>query len=136
MLATLLSVCSSELAKLIMAKHSTVVILVFLLDISIVSPTMAYICNNDAGSPLDAFEEHGCSCGTTQEAISSIVYSTYTEAFSGCHEDDSADGDLTIECAFLQEEALSLKAILNRTLLSDIPVVTNGAQIYSNIRCL
>ena len=120
-----------------MAKHSTVVILVFLLDISLVSPTMAYICNNNASSPLDAFEEHGCSCGTNQAAISyQIVYSTYTEAFSGCHEDDSADGDLTIECEFLQEEALSLKAILNRTLLSDIPIVTNGAQIYSNIRCL
>ena len=122
---------------LIIAKHSTVAILVFLLDVSLVSPSMGYICCNDISSPPDTFEEHGCFCGTTQTDYNySLVYYKYSEAFSGCHEDDSNDGDLTIECAFLKEEASSLKAKLNRTLLSEIPVVTNGAQIYSKIRCL
>ena len=123
---------------LIMAKNSTVAILVFLLDVSLVSPSMGYICSNDASSPPDTFEEHGCFCGTSQTSYSyPIMFDEYSEAFSGCHEDYySDDGDLTIECAFLQEEALSLKAILNRTILSEIPVVTNGVQIYNNIRCL
>ena len=136
-LVTLLSVYSNPLAMLIMAKHSIVSILVFLLDISLVSPSMGYICSNDASSPPDTFEEHGCLCGTNQTSFSyPSVFHTYPEAFSSCHEDDSDDGDLTIECAFIQEEALLLKEILNRTLLSEIPVVTNGAQIYRRIRCL
>ena len=122
---------------LIMAKHSTVAILVFLLDINLVSPSMAYICDNDASSPPDAFEEHGCLCGTNQISYTyPVVHDEYSEAFSGCHEDDSDGGNLTIECGFIQEQALSLKTILTRTLLSEIPVVTNGVQIYSNIRCL
>ena len=122
---------------MIMAKYSTVAILVFLLEISLVLPSVAYICNNDTSSPPNTFEEHGCFCGTGQSSFSyPVLFDRYHEAFSGCHEDNSADGDLTIECAFLQEEALSLKAILNRTLLSEIPIVTNGAQIYSKIRCL
>ena len=122
---------------MIMAKYSTVAILVFLLEISLVLPSIAYICNNDTSSSPNTFEEQGCFCGTNQSSCSyPSVFYKYSEAFSGCHEDDSNDGDLTIECAFLQEEALLLKAILNRTLLSEIPVVTNGAQIYSNIRCL
>ena len=139
---TLLSVYSNPLAMLIMAKHSTVAILVFLLDVSLlslVSPSMGYICSNDTSAPPDTFEEHGCFCGTSQTSYSypSLVIDKYREAFSGCHEDHySDDGDLTIECAFKQEEALLLKAILNRTLLSEIPVVTNGAQIYRRIRCL
>ena len=122
---------------LIMAKHLTVAILVFLLDVSLVSPSMAYICDDDTSSPPDTFEEHGCFCGTNQTAYNYPgLYDEYHEAFNGCHGDDSDDGDLTIECAFIQEEALLLKAILNRTLLSEIPVVTNGAQIYRRIRCL
>ena len=122
---------------LIMAKNSTVAILVFLLDVSLVSPSMGYICSNDPSSPPDPFEEHGCFCGTNQTSYSySPLSYTYGEAFSGCHEDDSDDGDTTIECAFIQDEALLLKAILNRTLLSEIPVVRNGAQIYRRIRCL
>ena len=99
---------------------------------------MGYICSNDTSAPPDTFEEHGCFCGTIQTSYSyPPVFDKYSEAFSGCHEDHySDDGDLTIECAFIQEEALLLKAILNRALLSEIPVVTNGAQIYSKIRCL
>ena len=136
-LATLLAVCSNTLAILIMAKHSTVAILMFLLDINLVSPSMAYICASDTSSPSDTFEEHGCFCGSSQIGYSyPLLFNTYHEAFSDCHEDYSDDGDLTIECAFIQKEALSLKAILNRTSLSEIPVVTNGEQIYSNIRCL
>ena len=123
---------------LIMAKYSTVAILVFLLDVSLVSPSMGYICSNDISSPPDTFEEHGCFCGTNQIAAFnySSVIDEYSEAFSSCHEDDRDDDDLTIECAFKQEEALLLKTMLNRTLLSEIPVVTNGAQIYRRIRCL
>ena len=117
---------------LIMAKHSTVAILVFLLDFSLVSPSMGYICSNDTSAPPDTFEEHGCFCGTSQTSYSyPSVHYKYAETFSGCQEDHYSDdgeddGDLTIECAFKQEEALLLKAILNRILLSEIPVVTNG----------
>ena len=122
---------------MIMAKHSIVAILVFLLHVSLVSPSMAYICSNDSSSPPDSFEEHGCFCGTNQTSYSyPPLHDTYHEAFSDCHEDDSDDGDITVECAFIQEKASLLKAILNRTLLSEIPVVRNGAQIYSKIRCL
>ena len=133
---TLVSVYSNPLAMLIMAKHSTVAILVFLLDVSLVSPSMGYICSNDASSPPDDFEEHGCFCGTNQTSYTySAVYDEYFEAFEDCHEDDSDDGDLTIECGFLRNQALVLKSILNRTILSEIPVVANGTP-YSRIRCL
>ena len=101
------------------------------------SPATAYICNDDTSLPSDAFEDHGCFCGTSQTANNySVLFDTYIEAFAGCHEGPNDDDDLTIECAFLRQEALSLKAILNRTLLSEIPVIPNGAQIYSKIRCL
>ena len=110
--------------------------ILFLLSMGL-SPVMAYICNDDASLPSDAFEDHGCLCGTEQAAYTySHLFVIYGEAFEGCHESPDDDGDLTIECAFLQDEAQSLNAALNRTLLSEIPVVTNGAQIYSKIRCL
>ena len=108
--------------------------ILLLLGISL-SPAVAYICSNNASSPPDPFEEHGCYCGTEEVAFSySHLFTVYTEAFEGCHEGD--DNDITIECAFIREKASSLKEKLNRTRLSEIPVVTNGAQIYSKIRCL
>ena len=108
--------------------------ILLLLGISL-SPAVAYICSNNASSPPDPFEEHGCYCGTEEAAFSySPLFNVYNEAFAGCHEGD--DNDITIECAFIREEASSLKENLNRTRLSEIPVVTNGAQIYSKIRCL
>ena len=104
----------------------------FLLSVGL-SPAMAYICNDDTSLPSDAFEDHGCFCGTEQVAYNyRRLFDKYNEAFAGCHEDD---GDaVTIECAFLQNEALPPN--LNRTSLSRIPVVTNGALIYSKISCL
>ena len=108
--------------------------ILLLLGISL-SPAVAYICSNNASSPPDPFEEHGCYCGTEEVAFSySLLFDVYNEAFEGCHEGN--DNDITIECAFIREEASSLKENLNRTRLSEIPVVTNGAQIYSKIRCL
>ena len=110
--------------------------ILFLLIFSL-SLALAYICDNDSSSPPDGFEEHGCLCGTNQTAyVYPLLFDEYNEAFRGCHEDDSDNGDLTIECGFRQHEALLLKAILNRTSLSEIPEVRNGEQIYSNIRCL
>ena len=107
--------------------------ILLLLGISL-SPAVAYICSNNASSPPDPFEEHGCYCGTEVAAFSYChLFTVYNEAFAGCHE---GDNDITIECAFIREEASSLKEKLNRTRLSEIPVVTNGAQIYSKIRCL
>ena len=111
--------------------------IVFLLSMGLSPPAMAYICNDDVSLPSDAFEDHGCSCGTEQTAKSGTdLFVIYGEAFAGCHESSDDDGDLTIECAFAQNQAQSLNRVLNRTLLSEIPVVTNGAQIYSSIRCL
>ena len=113
--------------------ESNAAILVFLLGISL-SPAMAHICNNNASSPPDPFEEHGCSCGTETAANSgTTLFHVYNEAFSGCHE---GEDDITIECAFIQGEESLLRERLNKTLLSEIPVATNGAQIYSEIRCL
>ena len=110
--------------------------ILLLLGISL-SPAVAYICSNNASSPPDPFEEHGCYCGTEEAAFSySHLFYVYDEAFEGCHEGPGDDNDITIECAFIREEASSLKEKLNRTSLSEIPVVTNGAQIYSKIRCL
>ena len=110
--------------------------ILLLLGISL-SPAVAYICSNNASSPPDPFEEHGCYCGTEEAAFSySCLFNVYNEAFAGCHEGLGEDNDITIECAFIREEASSLKEKLNRTRLSEIPVVTNGAQIYSKIRCL
>ena len=110
--------------------------ILFLLSMGLSSAT-AYICNDDTSLLYDGFEDHGCFCGTNQTANSyPVLFDTYMEAFKGCHEGPNDDDDLTIECAFLRQEALPLKAILNRTLLSEIPVITNGAQIYSKIRCL
>ena len=110
--------------------------ILLLLGISL-SPAVAYICSNNASSPPDPFEEHGCYCGTEEATFSySHLFSVYNEAFAGCHEGPDDDNDITIECAFIREEASSLKEKLNRTRLSEIPVVTNGAQIYSKIRCL
>ena len=109
--------------------------ILFLLSVGL-SPAIAYICDNDLSSPPDVFEEHGCFCGTNLTSYRyPLASDTFGDAFSGCHEDDSDDGDITIECAFVQEEAWVVKAILNRTILSEIPVVTNGTP-YSNIRCL
>ena len=100
------------------------------------SPVVAYICNDDVSLPSDAFEDHGCFCDTGQAAYKySRLFHEYNEAFAGCHERDDEPGT-TIECAFLQDEAMRLNATLNRTLLSEIPVVTNGIQIYSRIKCL
>ena len=110
--------------------------ILFLLSMGL-SPATAYICNDDTSLPSDAFEDHGCFCGTSQIANSySVLFDTYIEAFAGCHEGQNGDDDLTIECAFSQQDALLLKSILNRTSLSEILVITNGAQIYSKIRCL
>ena len=109
--------------------------ILFILSMGL-SPAKAYICNDDTSLPSDDFEDHGCFCGTEQAAHNyPELFSKYSEAFDGCHEGPDVD-DLTIECAFLQSETFLLKAILNRTALSDIPVITNGAQIYSKIRCL
>ena len=110
--------------------------ILFILSVGL-SPATAYICNDDTNLPSDVFEDHGCFCGTEQAARSyPELFSKYSKAFDGCHEGPDDTDDLTIECAFLQGEAFLLKAMLNRTSLSDIPVVTNGAQIYSKIRCL
>lgn len=110
--------------------------ILFLLSMGL-SPALAYICNDDTSLPADAFEDHGCVCGTEQVAYNYIrLFEKYREAFAGCHEGTEVDDDVTIECAFLQDEAQPLKAILNRTSLSEIPVVTNGVQIYSKITCL
>ena len=38
-------------------------------DIGLVSTAMAYTCGNNASSPPDSFEEHGCLCGTDQTAF-------------------------------------------------------------------
>ena len=114
--------------------------ILFLLSIVSLSPAKAYICDNDARSPSDAFEEHGCFCGTSRTTIHfPRLFAAYREAFEGCHEGVGSDRDLvdrTIECAFLQHQALWLNLSMNRTSLSEIPVVPNGAQIYSEIRCL
>jgi len=100
-----------------------------------VSTSMAYICSNDQSSPRDEFEEHGCNCGTNTTAHAyDRLYSTYFDAFDQCHED--LDDDTSIECAFIKESALTIKSRLNRTALSRIPVVNNGAQIYNKITCL
>ena len=110
--------------------------ILLLLGISL-SPALAYICSNNTSSPPDPFEEHGCYCGTEEAASSySHLFSVYNEAFEGCQKGPGDNNDITIECAFIREEASSLKERLNRTRLSEIPVVTNGAQIYSKIRCL
>ena len=109
--------------------------ILFLLSVGL-SLALAYICDNDASSPPDDFEEHGCFCGTTNISYTyPVVLDMHREAFEGCHEDESDDGDLTIECGFLQAEAFALKSILNRTILSEIPVVANGTP-YSRIKCL
>ena len=114
--------------------------ILFLLGIVILSPATAYICDDDTSSPSDAFEEHGCFCGTSQTTFRfKQLFFEYREAFEGCHEGVGSDGklvDRTIECAFLQHQALWLNLSMNRTSLSEIPVVPNGAQIYSEIRCL
>ena len=114
--------------------------ILFLLSMGL-SPATAYVCNDDTSLPSDAFEDHGCLCGTNHTANLAVsshlaLYDTYIEAFAGCHEGENDDDDLTIECAFSRHDALSLKSILNRTSLSEIPVIPNGAQIYSKIRCL
>ena len=114
-----------------MAKRLPVLLL---LSISL-SPAMAYICSDDDSSDPDLFEEHGCSCGTETAAHSGThLFHAYHEAFGGCYE--GPGDDFTIECAFIQGDASLLRERLNRTLLSEIPVATNGAQIYSKIKCL
>ena len=123
------------------ATISTVVIMMANLKLSsllllmavCLSPSMAYICSDDPDSPPDAFEEHGCYCGTTEVAHTEL-FDRYREAFEGCHE--SVDVDMTIECAFIQTQAAYYYRILNRTVLTEIPVTPNGAQIYSRVRCL
>ena len=105
-----------------------------LLSISL-SPAMAYICSDDDSSSPDSFEEHGCSCGTHTAANSgTTLFHVYNDAFRGCHE--GIGDDFTIECAFIEGEESLLRERLNRTSLSEIPVVTNGAQIYNEIKCL
>ena len=83
--------------------------ILLLLGISL-SPAVAYICSNNASSPPDPFEEHGCYCGTEEAAFSySHLFTLYNEAFAGCFEGPGDDNDITIECAFIREEASSLK---------------------------
>ena len=110
-------------------------VIFLLLGISL-SPAMAYICSDDDSLYPDPFEEHGCLCGTETAANSvTRLFDEYNDAFDGCHE--GPNKDFTIECAFIQGEELLLRERLNRTsALSEIPVVTNGTQIYSGIRCL
>ena len=114
-----------------MAKRLPVLLL---LGISL-SPAMAHVCSDDDSSPPDPFEEHGCSCGTQAAANSgTVLFHVYNDAFSGCHE--GPGDDFTIECGFIEEDRLLLRERLNRTSLSEIPVVANGAQIYNEIKCL
>lgn len=109
--------------------------ILFLLSIVSLSPATAYICDDDTSSPSDAFEEHGCFCGTSRTTFHfPRLYDSYQDAFHDCHEGGFVD--TIIECAFLQHQALWLNLSLNRTSLPEIPVVPNGAQIYSEIRCL
>ena len=106
--------------------------LLLLIEVGLL-PTMAYICSNDPNSPRDSFEEHGCYCGTAKVARTELR-DRYYEAFEGCHE--GVDVDVTIECAFIQNQTAYLYRTLNRTVLTEIPVTPNGSQIYSHIRCL
>ena len=114
--------------------------ILFLLGIVSLSPATAYICDDDTSSPSDAFEEHGCFCGTSRTTFHfRQLFFEYRDAFESCHEGVGSDNDFvdkTIECAFIQQEALWLNLSMNRTSLSEISVVPNGAQIYSDIRCL
>ena len=107
--------------------------LLFLLVIG-VSTSLAYTCIDDPNSPRDNFQEHGCNCGTNKTSrVYPHLFSTYNDAFEGCHE--GAD-DTSIECAFIEGLAQDIKSRLNRTSLSRIPVIRNGAQIYNRITCL
>ena len=109
--------------------------LMFLLAIAL-SPARGYICNNDTNLPRDAFENHGCFCGTETVANHSDrsrhLFFTYDKAFAGCHE---PEGDVTIECAFLESEAPILKRLFNRTSLSEIPVI-DEVGVYKDVTCL
>ena len=105
--------------------------LMFLLAITM-SPARGYICNDDNNSTMDAFETHGCFCGTETVANRhDNLFFTYPEAFAGCHE---SEGDVTIECAFLKGEAGRLKVTYNRTQLSEIPVIDED--VYKDVTCL
>ena len=119
-----------------MAKKS---LLLFVLAIGL-SPVIGYICSVDKNSPRDAFEYHGCSCGTdTVYHKYPDLFFTYEAAFRDCrlHENSSDTGiDVTIDCTFKESVAYHLKDVLNRTSLSEIPVFENGSQIYRNVTCL
>ena len=107
--------------------------LVFVLAICLL-PARGYICNNNTSLPRDDFEAHGCFCGTETVAIHNPylhLFFTYESAFAGCHE---PEGDVTIECAFLESEAAILKHRFNRTPLSEIPVI--DGTIYEDVTCL
>ena len=115
----------------IMAKQ---LLLLFVLAI-VLSPTTGYICRDDDNSPRDAFEDHGCSCGTDRVSNNyPHLFVTYYNAFEGCHEANNAD--VTIECAFRENDAHALELALNRTPLTEIPIVENGPQIYREVTCL
>ena len=112
---------------------SQVQLLLFALVIKL-SPVIGYICSNDENSlrdiDRDAFENHGCFCGTSTVSTGETDLSaTFSEAFEGCHETNI---DKTIECAFTESTA----DLLNRTPLSEIPVVQNGAKVYGEVTCL
>ena len=112
-------------------------LLLFVLAIGL-SPVIGYICSADKISPRDAFEDHGCSCGTDTVSDKYLdLFFTYEAAFRDCLANSSDTGvDVTIECAFKESVAYHLKDVLNRTSLSEIPVVENGPQIYGEVTCL
>lgn len=115
---------------MIMAKQ---LLIVFLLA-TCLSLATAYICSDDANSK-DAFETHGCFCGTATSTLAHPrLFDKYYHAFDGCHDTSEKDidpDDNIVECAL---DAAA--PVLNRTALSEIPVVPNGAEIYRDIRCL
>ena len=72
--------------------------ILLLLSIVSLSPATAYICDDDTSSPTDAFEEHGCFCGTSRTTFHfPRLYDSYQEAFHDCHE-GVGFVDTIIEC--------------------------------------
>ena len=112
---------------LIMVKHLTMAILVFLLDSSIDSHGIILYATMIPAHLLMLLKSTGVSvipirplsishsCFTHTEMRSVVATKTIAMMVTSCSNDR--------ECAFLQEKGLSLKAILKRNFLSEIPLI-------------
>ena len=133
MLSLIVITTSAESVRL--QFNMAMVLFLFLLAIRL-AIVRGIICIDDPTLDRDAFEEHGCTCGT-ESIRHADLFTIFHQAYEDCHEGDYNIQDrYTIDCAISTKgnDAHFIMSSLNRTVLNSLPVV--DGDFYQNITCL